>query len=31
MNLHEYQAKKILASYGIAVPKGLMAASADEA
>jgi len=31
MNLHEYQAKKILASYGIAVPKGLMAATADEA
>jgi succinyl-CoA synthetase beta subunit len=31
MNLHEYQAKKILASYGVAVPKGLMAASADEA
>jgi succinyl-CoA synthetase beta subunit len=31
MNLHEYQAKKILASYGVAVPRGLMAASADEA
>ena len=31
MNLHEYQAKKILASYGVAVPKGLMAATADEA
>jgi len=31
MNLHEYQAKKILASYGVAVPQGLMAASADEA
>ena len=31
MNLHEYQAKKILASYGVAVPKGLVAASADEA
>ncbi|HEX9472790.1 MAG TPA: ATP-grasp domain-containing protein, partial [Steroidobacteraceae bacterium] len=31
MNLHEYQAKNILASYGVAVPRGLMAASADEA
>jgi succinyl-CoA synthetase beta subunit len=31
MNLHEYQAKKILASYGVAVPKGLMAASPEEA
>src|SRR5258706_16271247 len=31
MNLHESQAKKILASYGVAVPKGLMAATADEA
>jgi succinyl-CoA synthetase beta subunit len=31
MNLHEYQAKKILARYGVAVPRGLVAASADEA
>jgi succinyl-CoA synthetase beta subunit len=31
MNLHEYQAKKILASYGIAVPKGQVAGSAEEA
>jgi succinyl-CoA synthetase beta subunit len=31
MNLHEYQAKKILASYGIPVPDGRVAASADEA
>jgi succinyl-CoA synthetase beta subunit len=31
MNLHEYQAKKILASYGIPVPNGRVAASADEA
>ena len=31
MNLHEYQSKKILASYGIAVPEGMVAANADEA
>ncbi|HEY3732216.1 MAG TPA: ADP-forming succinate--CoA ligase subunit beta [Steroidobacteraceae bacterium] len=31
MNLHEYQAKKILSDYGIAVPAGRVAASADEA
>jgi succinyl-CoA synthetase beta subunit len=31
MNLHEYQAKKILASYGIPVPEGRVAASPDEA
>ena len=31
MNLHEYQSKKILASYGIPVPAGEVAASADEA
>jgi succinyl-CoA synthetase beta subunit len=31
MNLHEFQAKKILASYGIPVPDGRVAASADEA
>jgi len=31
MNLHEYQSKKILAAYGVPVPKGEVAASADEA
>ena len=31
MNLHEYQSKKILASYGVPVPQGQVAASADEA
>jgi succinyl-CoA synthetase beta subunit len=31
MNLHEYQAKKLLASYGIPVPQGRVASSADEA
>jgi len=31
MNLHEYQSKKILASYGIPVPEGRAAESADEA
>jgi succinyl-CoA synthetase beta subunit len=31
MNLHEYQAKKILASYGVPVPAGRVADSADEA
>jgi succinyl-CoA synthetase beta subunit len=31
MNLHEYQSKKILASYGVPVPEGRVAASADEA
>jgi succinyl-CoA synthetase beta subunit len=31
MNLHEYQAKKILANYGVPVPEGRVAASADEA
>ena len=31
MNLHEYQAKKILASYGIPVPEGRVAVSADAA
>ncbi|MGH8252551.1 MAG: ADP-forming succinate--CoA ligase subunit beta [Steroidobacteraceae bacterium] len=31
MNLHEYQSKKILASYGIAVPEGIVVANADEA
>jgi len=31
MNLHEYQSKKILAAYGVPVPKGRVADSADEA
>ena len=31
MNLHEYQSKKILASYGVPVPEGLVAANPDEA
>jgi succinyl-CoA synthetase beta subunit len=31
MNLHEYQAKPVLASYGVPVPEGRVAASADEA
>ncbi len=31
MNLHEYQSKKIFADYGIPVPQGAVAASADEA
>jgi succinyl-CoA synthetase beta subunit len=31
MNLHEYQAKDIFRGYGIAVPAGRVAASADEA
>jgi len=31
MNLHEYQSKKILASYGVAVPEGMVAANAGEA
>ena len=31
MNLHEYQAKDLFRSYGIAVPAGRVAASADEA
>ena len=31
MNLHEYQAKDIFRSYGIAVPAGRVAANADEA
>ena len=31
MNLHEYQSKKLLANYGIPVPEGLVAATADEA
>ena len=31
MNLHEYQSKQIFAKYGIPVPNGRIAASADEA
>jgi len=31
MKIHEYQAKEILARYGVAVPRGRMAASVDEA
>jgi len=31
MNLHEYQSKKILASYGVPVPQGQVADSADAA
>ncbi len=31
MNLHEYQSKKIFAAYGIPVPQGAVAATAEEA
>lgn len=31
MNLHEYQAKHLLASYGLPVPKGQVASNAEEA
>tara|TARA_B100000676_G_scaffold306763_1_gene363714 strand:+ start:613 stop:1809 length:1197 start_codon:yes stop_codon:yes gene_type:complete len=31
MNIHEYQAKELLAKYGVAVPKGGVAYTADEA
>jgi len=31
MNLHEYQSKRLFAEYGIAVPRGIPASSADEA
>jgi succinyl-CoA synthetase beta subunit len=31
MNLHEYQSKKILAEYGVAVPSGQVAATPEEA
>jgi len=31
MNLHEYQGKEILASFGVAVQRGIVANSADEA
>ena len=31
MNIHEYQAKQLLAKYGVAVPKGGVAYTPDEA
>jgi len=31
MNLHEYQSKKIFAEYGVPVPRGAIAATAEEA
>lgn len=31
MNIHEYQAKELLAKYGVAVPRGIPAMSVDEA
>lgn len=31
MNIHEYQAKQVLAKYGVPVPKGFVAYTADEA
>ena len=31
MNIHEYQAKELLAQYGVAVPKGIAAMSVEEA
>ncbi|MBL8696894.1 MAG: ADP-forming succinate--CoA ligase subunit beta [Alphaproteobacteria bacterium] len=31
MNIHEYQAKQLLAKYGVAVPKGAVAYTVDEA
>ena len=31
MNLHEYQAKELIASYGVPIQKGIMAESLDEA
>ena len=31
MNIHEYQAKQILAKYGVAVPRGKVAYTVDEA
>ena len=30
MNLHEYQAKQLIAKYGISVPKGIAIKSPDE-
>ena len=31
MKLHEYQSKQILAKYGIPIPRGRVASTADEA
>ena len=31
MNIHEYQAKELLAKFGVAVPKGIAAMTVDEA
>ena len=31
MKIHEYQAKAILKKYGVAVPRGTMAATREEA
>ena len=31
MNLHEYQGKEVLASFGVAIQKGLVANNSDEA
>jgi len=31
MNLHEYQSKEILAKYGVAIPRGILANNVDEA
>ena len=31
MKIHEYQAKELLASYGVPVPAGKVAVTADEA
>ena len=31
MNIHEYQAKQILKSFGVAVQEGIVAETADEA
>ena len=31
MNIHEYQAKELLAKFGVAVPKGIAALSVEEA
>ena len=31
MNLHEYQGKEILASFGVGIQRGIVAQTADEA
>ena len=31
MNIHEHQAKELLASYGVAVPPGIVAFTPDQA